>query len=184
MNHVGRCRQPPHGRKVTRRLGARVCGAEVGRGGRNTRETNRSPTGDGQHNAGAKSGMATMHAVVAVRDPRAMRRGALIHVYPRCSLPVAAHRNDARTANEARSTGSRASLVPVERAHDERVANLVKIAANPFAGTACRREAGIWAEIVESAARLRGADVARNALQPTRHRNVDERPQSAVDKQQ
>jgi len=125
-----------------------------------------------------------MRAVIAVRDPRAMRRVALIDVHPCCARPTATYRNDAGRANEARPTSPRAGFVSVERTHDERIANLVEIAVDPIAGAACRLEAGVWPEIVESAARLRGPDVARDALQPARHRNVDERPQRAIDEQQ
>src|SRR5258706_8479871 len=125
-----------------------------------------------------------MRSVVAVSDSRAVRRVASIHVYPHRALPAATYRNDTRGANEARSTRSGAGFVAVERAHDERIAHRVEIAAHPLAGAACRLEAGEWPEIVQSPARLRGPDVARDALQPARHGDVDERPQRAVDEQQ
>ena len=53
MNHVGGSRQRHRERETARRLSARVCGAGVECSGRIARESNRSPSGDAQHNAGA-----------------------------------------------------------------------------------------------------------------------------------
>ena len=125
--------------------------------------------------------MATVNAIIAVHDASALRWVALIEVHPCCALPPAPDRNDTRTADESRLTGTSAGFVRVERAHDERIANSIDVTTHPFVGAASWLEAGIWSEVVEPAACLRGPDVPRDALEPARHRNVDERPQRAID---
>ncbi len=93
--------------------------------------------------------------------------------------------HDALHADEALLPASARPFVSVQGSQDcDARAQPIELAAHPIVTACCVDQAGVVAQIVESAARLGSSHVSRDALEPTRHRDVDKRPQRAINEQQ
>src|SRR5690606_42080271 len=79
----------------------------------------------------------------------------------------------------------RPALIVVERPkRRHRTLQPIEVADDPLVASDGVDERGIGPEIVEPAARPRGAEMLRDAREPARHRHVRERPQRSVYEEQ
>lgn len=118
-----------------------------------------------------------MSPVIAARDARRARDAVSIAISPRDLATTVRKIHDATLAHEP-------GFVTIEHAEDARVRDAIDVADDALTPPARDPHAGIRAEIVKTARRRGGAEIARIAAQPLRHLDVGERAQRAIDEQQ
>ena len=117
-----------------------------------------------------------MQTVVAARDACGADDAVTIAISPRDSRTAAIEAHRAAFSYEARFASCRARFVTIEHAEHARARDAIDVSDDMLSPPAGRCHAGIRTEIVQSARRDGWTEISRNAAQPTRHRDVDERP--------
>ncbi len=123
-----------------------------------------------------------MLAIITARNTRRADDAATISIQPRFFAPACGEPHEAARTHEA-SFAARSNFVAIERTQHARVHNAIDVPDSVLAPPARDRHARVWAEIVEATACGCETDVTSGAAQPSRHRDVDERTQRAVDEQ-